>query len=76
MNTPKKKALKIVARGYALFMLLIGAPIVIFVLIRSGSLSASLTVGLLEALAGLRWVFSDYLKCKREFVDEAKKGES
>jgi hypothetical protein len=71
MDTIKKKAWKTVIIGYLGYLIIVLA-IMFFIYIRNGSssLSASLTVGVFLALAGLKWVYSDYQNNKRNLLDK------
>ncbi len=67
MDSLQKKIWKKIFRNYVIWLLFVLA-IIIFLYVRSGSLEASLTVGLALALAYFRSVTIEYQNYKKELM--------
>ena len=69
MDPLQKKIWKRILKGQLLSLVIISI-IVIFFIVRSGSLAASLTVGVALFLASFRFTYSEYQQYKREFLEQ------
>jgi hypothetical protein len=69
MDTMKKRAWKTVIKGYLLALSIV-LLVIVLLYFRTGSLASSITVGIFFALLGLRWLYSDYQRIKRESYEK------
>jgi hypothetical protein len=72
MDTLKKKVWKLILKDFLIWMCIV-VVVVLFLFVRSGSLSVALTVGLFFIVIPFKWVYRDYLTYKKELMNEANK---